>query len=214
MTLRLVLASTSASRAAVLREASIDFEAFAPSVDERSFDHRFPELGPAGYVLEIARAKAESVVARLQAERVGAGTPTQDRRTVVVGCDQVAVLTVDGRPELLHKPETPQRAVEQLMRMSGGTHELVNGVVAIEVESATVRHEIDRHRITMRDFSRSEAEDYVERFAPLDCAGSYRIEDDADLLLSVEGEHRTGVIGLPLPTLLRLLDAATNGHEK
>ncbi|NLA36732.1 MAG: septum formation inhibitor Maf [Actinobacteria bacterium] len=205
--MRLVLASTSAYRAAVLHEASIAFEAVAPLVDERSYDHRFEKLGPDAYVVELARAKARSVVDQLRA-----GDAPDARQTIVIGCDQIAVLTVDGGPTLLHKPGTAARAVEQLMMMSGSAHALLNGVVAIDLESGDEYHEVDRHRITMRSFDEAEATRYVRDFAPLDCAGSYRIEDDADLLADVEGEHRSGIIGLPLPTLGRLLAAAEKGH--
>ena len=58
----------------------------------------------------------------------------------------------------------------------------------------------------MRPFTRAEAEEYVSSFEPFDCVGSYRLEDDADLIASVSGGHRSGIIGLPLPLLCRLLD--------
>ncbi len=57
-------------------------------------------------------------------------------------------------------------------------------------------------------YDRDEAAAYVEQYRPLDCVGSYRLEDDADLIESVEGSGRSGVIGLPLDVVRDLLDLA------
>ena len=59
----------------------------------------------------------------------------------------------------------------------------------------------------MRAYHRTEATAYVDAFEPYDCAGGYRLEDDADLIASVVGGDPSGVIGLPLPSLRRLLAA-------
>lgn len=194
---RFVLASTSSYRAAVLRSADYAFESLAPEVDERAYDDRFSELGPDGYVLLLAEAKARSVATRLT-------------DGLVLGCDQIAVLDAvgDTGPTLLHQPGTVDRAVAQLMSMSASTHSLINALVLIDVATGEQWSALDRHRVTMAAYDETEARRYVEQFQPLDCAGGYRIEDDAGLLASLEGEDRSGVIGLPLPTLERLLDSA------
>jgi predicted house-cleaning NTP pyrophosphatase (Maf/HAM1 superfamily) len=75
----------------------------------------------------------------------------------------------------------------------------------VDTRTGAMRTAIDRHHVTMRPFDRAAASAYVERFAPLDCVGSYRIEDDADLVESVTGGDRSGVIGLPIPVLRELL---------
>jgi predicted house-cleaning NTP pyrophosphatase (Maf/HAM1 superfamily) len=63
----------------------------------------------------------------------------------------------------------------------------------------------------MRAYDRGEAAAYVEAFRPLDCVGSYRIEDDADLIESVEGSGQDGVIGLPLAVVRRLVAEVSSG---
>ena len=189
-----MLASTSRYRAELMDTLGLDYVAAAPDVDERALDHRFAELGAAGYVLELARAKARSVAA-------------DHPDALIIGGDQAAVLTVDGTDTLLHQPGGRERAIEQLMEMSGTTHRLVNGLVVLDSGSGIERHEIDIHVIAMRAYSRAEATTYVDAFEPYDCAGGYRLEDDADLIASVVGEDPSGVIGLPLPSLTRLLAA-------
>ncbi|MFN8051201.1 MAG: nucleoside triphosphate pyrophosphatase [Acidimicrobiales bacterium] len=191
----LVLASASRYRAELLTGAGLVFTVARPTFDERALDHRFDEVGAAGLALELASGKARSVAAA-------------HPDALVIGGDQLAVLTVDGVDRLLHQPGDAARAVEQLMEMSGTTHRLVNGLVVLDTSTGREHAEVDEHRITMRDFTRAEAEAYVEAFEPFDCAGGYRLEDDADLVASVDGEHPSGVIGLNLPSLRRLLGAA------
>ena len=75
---------------------------------------------------------------------------------------------------------------------------------------ATGDPEVTRY-IPLGPTSWSEARSYVERFAPFDTAGSYRLEDAAHMapleafVVEVVGEHDSGVLGLPLPLLRRLL---------
>ena len=58
----------------------------------------------------------------------------------------------------------------------------------------------------MRAFGRDEARRYVERHRPLDCAGGYRIEDAGiGLFERIEGEDHTGIVGLPLIAVARML---------
>lgn len=191
--LGLILASTSRSRSQLLARLEVPFSCVAPSFDERAEDHRFAELGPHAFALELARGKARSV--------------TQVAPDAwVLGADQLAVLDVGEHPTLLHKPGTEQRAIEQLMSLSGRTHRLITGVV---LARGTVEHcEVDEQHLTMRAFPRAEAEAYVTRHRPLDSAGAYHIEDAGIRLFErIDGDH-TGIMGLPLLAVCRLLRAA------
>ena len=69
-----------------------------------------------------------------------------------------------------------------------------------------LRTEVDVQRLTMRAFGESEARAYVERFSPLECVGSYRIEDaGVKLFEAISGHDQTGIVGLPLLACCRLL---------
>jgi len=196
MTRPLVLASTSPYRAKLLATTGRAFTTAAPDVDERALDDRFEELGPEAYALTLARAKAQSVAA---------GLPDHLADALIIGGDQAAVLDDDAGPVLLHRPADRATAIAQLARMSGTTHRLVNGLVVLDAASGAEHVAIDTQVVTMRSFSEAEAAAYVDEFEPYDCAGGYRLEDDADLVASVDGEDESGVIGLPLPALARLL---------
>lgn len=192
----LVLASTSRYRAALLARLEIPFEALAPDFDEEAERRHFAELGPAGFAAHLARGKAAS----LRAARPDAW---------ILAADQIGVLERGGRPELLGKPGSEEAAVAQLCALAGRSHELLTAVVLAGPGDAPLREALDRHRLTLRDFSRAEVARYVARHQPLDCAGSYRIEDAGIALFErIQGDDYTGVIGLPLIAVSKLLREA------
>lgn len=192
-----MLASTSRYRAALLARLGVAFEQAAPGVDERAFDGLWGTLEPAEYALTLARAKARAVAGARPDALVLAG-------------DQVGVLPDAEGTLRLDQPGTPERNVDQLMRMAGRTHELVSGIVLLDAASGEEAAHIDRQRLTMRAFTRAEAEAYVARCAPLDCAGGYRVEDAGIALFErITGEDPTGIEGLPLIAVARMLRAAS-----
>jgi septum formation protein len=191
----LVLASTSRARRELLGRIGIDFVAVSPSFDEATLEGRFAEVDDATFALEIARCKAESL-----AETHG--------QHFVLAADQIAVIH-DGARVLLHKPGTAARAVAQLMQLSGRTHVLTTAVVLGRPDRGDWTTAVDRQVMTMRAFDEGEARRYVEAFMPVDSVGAYRIEDAGITLFeSVEGADFTGIMGLPLLAVCRLLRAA------
>lgn len=195
---RVVLASSSRYRATLLADAGIDAEIDPPKVDERAWDDQLGPLGADGLALELARCKVADVASR-------------HPDALVIAGDQVGVLLVGGVETMLTKQPDSDDAVAQLSAMSGTTHELVNGLVVLDTSSGRSAEGVDRQLVTMRRFTDDEARSYVTRFAPLDSSGSYRLEDQeqmaplAPFVTEVVGEHDSGVLGLPLPLLHRLL---------
>lgn len=198
----LVLASGSRYRAELLATAGIAAEVDPPEVDERAADALMAELGPDGLAVELALRKALAVAPR-------------HRGRVILAADQVGVLAErSGGVQLLTKQPGADGAVAQLMAMSGERHHLVNGVVVLG-PTGSMHSGVDVQVVTMRAYDERTARAYVELFSPFDTAGSYRLEDGeelerrhgagAGLVASVTGEHPSGVVGLPLPLVARLL---------
>lgn len=201
----LVLASTSRYRRELLARLDLPCVARAPSFDERVFDAAFATSDPSEFACMLAAGKAAAV-----ADAIARDEPTL-AHAWVLGADQLAILPEPGAPPvMLHKPGTPERAVEQLMRMRGRVHWLVNGVVLHEIATGTTLRGADRVELHMRDFDRAEATAYVARHAPLDCGGSYRIEDAGiRLFRAIDGSaDPTSITGLPLLLVARLLREA------
>lgn len=185
----LVLASTSPWRRDLLARLGLPFEAIDPRLDEAPWKDR--GLGPEELVVALAIAKAEAG---------GALRPG----SLVIGSDQVAC--IDGR--ILGKPGSVERAVEQLQALAGRTHRLVTGVALLDGRSGQVSTALDVHEVTLRALSEEQLRCYVDRDRPLACAGSYKLEGLGIALFErVVGEDYTGVIGLPLTAVVRLLGA-------
>ena len=192
---QLILASTSPYRAELLRRLEVPFDAAPPDFDERALDDQLEALGIREFACTLARGKARSLAA-------------QHPGKWILGADQLAVVSEDP-PEVLHKPGNEARALETLMRLRGRSHLLVTAVVLVHADSDRCLEAIDVHTLTMRAFSREEAAAYICAYKPLNCAGSYRIEDAGiKLFESVSGEDFTGIIGLPLLATARLLRGA------
>ncbi|MDC0722140.1 Maf family protein [Nannocystis bainbridge] len=189
----LVLASTSRYRRELLSRLDVAFFTAAPAFDERQEDPWFSEIGAEAFALRLALGKAES----LRATNPDAW---------ILGADQVAV---GPGPDLLHKPGTEDQAIAQLMRLSGATFRLVTGVVLLDAATGEAATAVDVQTLTMRAYGEQEAADYVRRYQPLDCAGSFRIEDAGiKLFTRIDGADYTGIIGLPLLAVARLLRGA------
>jgi septum formation protein len=192
----LVLASTSRYRAELLGRLEIPYEALAPNYDEEAELGLFGSLSPEGFAMHLARGKAAS----LRNARPDAW---------ILAADQIGVLVREGAPQLLRKPGSVEAALAQLQAMSGHSHELITAVVLAPPGGGEPLEAVDRHRLTMRRFGPDEARNYVERHRPLDCAGGIRIEDAGIKLCErIEGTDFTGIIGLPLLAVARLLRAA------
>jgi septum formation protein len=192
----LVLASTSRYRASLLERLEVPFEVLAPDYDEEACRGLFGSLPPDGFALHLARGKAAS----LRAARPDAW---------ILAADQIGVLERGGTPRLLRKPGSVEAALAQLQLMSGHSHDLITAVVLAPPYGGAPLEAVDRQRLTMRRFGPDEARAYVERHRPLDCAGGIRIEDAGiKLCESIEGSDYTGIIGLPLLAVARLLRSA------
>lgn len=186
---RLVLASSSKYRAALLARAGIACEAIAPEVDERAVARS--GLSPREVAETLACMKAEDVAAKVP-------------DAFVLGGDQLVDL--DG--EILGKPGSFEAALAQLGRLAGKEHRLVTAI-ALRRPSGEIDVEVDVHRLRMRALSREEMERVLLADEPYDCAGSYKIERRGVLLFeSIEGRDFTAIEGVPLMALGRLLRAA------
>lgn len=196
----LVLASGSIYRARIMSKAGIEVTIDAPEVDERSIDDLFDPADPAAHAVRLAHMKADAVT-------------TRHPGAIVIAADQLGIIDDDEGVTVLHKQKTREAAIDQLMRMSGTAHSLINGIVVVDTESGERRSGINVMTVVMRNYDRTLATSYVDRFEPFDTAGSYRMEDEdlmdpAERLLErIEGEHPSGVKGMPLPLLHRLLDS-------
>ena len=184
---RVVLASTSRYRRALLERLGCPFHCVAPDVDEDAVKAQGLCADELVRTLAVAKVRAVS---------------DQEPDALIIGSDQCAEL--EGA--LLGKPHTRDRAIEQLLSMSGSTHTLWTSVAILDARTGQFTVDVDRHDLTMRELGRDELALYVDRDQPLDCAGSYKIEESGIALFdSVVGRDFTAIVGLPLTIVARRL---------
>jgi septum formation protein len=192
---RLILASGSASRRAMLTAAGVAFEGVSPGVDEEAAKHALAGLGGRDLADALAELKAVKVSAR-------------EADALVLGSDSVVELA-DGT--LLDKPASRAEAADHLARMSDSHHDLHSAAVLAQ-DGRPVWRLVDRARLHVRPLSYDFIEAYLDAEWPTiaACVGCYRIEGPGvQLFARIEGSHFT-VLGLPLiPVLgqLRVLGA-------
>lgn len=186
---KLVLASKSAARRAMLENAGVAFEARVAGVDEDAIKAQSGDLDAAALAVRLAEAKALAV-------------SRDDETAWVLGSDQT--LAFDGG--LISKAPTLEAARERLKSMRGRTHHLHSGA-ALAVKGQVVWSGVDTVRMRMRDFSDAFLDAYLaaEGEVLLSCVGAYRLEGlGSQLFEAVDGDYFT-VLGLPLwPVLAEL----------
>jgi septum formation protein len=181
---RVILASGSPARLAVLRAAGLDPEVIVSGVDE----HGYQAATTAELAGLLAGAKASAVAASL-----GNG--------LVIGCD--SMLDLDGRA--YGKPASPGEAAARWRVMSGKSGTLYTGHCVID--AATARRAAAVAATTVRFGTPTEEEiaAYVGTEEPLAMAGAFTIEGLGGWFIeSIDGDHNN-VIGISLPLLRRLL---------
>lgn len=188
---RLILASASSARRAVLESAGLRFEAIAAAMDEAAIKEaaQAEAIPPADAAVILADAKAERIARR-------------DTEALVIGCDQL--LVCEGH--WFDKPANPASARDQLLALRGRMHELVTAVVCHR-QGQRVWHHVARPRLTMRDFSESFLDAYLalEGDHVTSSVGAYRMEGlGAQLFSKVDGEQ-AAILGMPLLPLLGFL---------
>jgi septum formation protein len=189
----LLLASTSATRCALLRGAGLPVDTEAPGVDERAIEDaaRSEGLDPRALASRLAAEKALAVSRR----RPG---------RLVLGADQV----LDAGGRVLHKALDRAHAREKLLTLSGRDHTL-HSAVALAQGGVVVEAFVESATLTMRALVEAQIDLYLDAAGDtvLRSVGAYEIEGlGAHLFERVEGDHTT-ILGLPLRPLLGRLRA-------
>jgi septum formation protein len=188
---RLILASASTSRRALLTAAGLSFAVQPAPIDEAAAKRSARASG-------ATAAEAALLLADLKARHVAQAAPD----AMVIGADQI--LVCDGA--WFDKPPDIAAAREQLRTLRGRSHELATAVVC-QAGQTRVWHHIAQPHLTMRDASDAFIDAYLQAEGDdvTGTVGAYRLEGrGAHLFIRVEGEH-SAVLGLPLLPLLAFL---------
>lgn len=164
----------------------VPFETANPDIDESPL----PNESPIELVERLAIEKAKAVAKSFP-------------NSLVIGSDQVAL----HGDEIVGKPHTHERAVEQLRTASGKKIELYTGLSLINSESGNIQSEVIPFTVHFKQLNERVIESYLRKEQPYNCAGSVRSEGLGIALLErFEGDDPNALIGLPLIKLIGMLE--------
>jgi septum formation protein len=185
---KIVLASGSPARIAILRNAGVEFTIKPANIDERAIEAPLAASG------ELPRKIAAAL-----AEEKALATANSEPDALVIGGDQI--LLADGRR--WNKPANLAEARDQLMTLSGRSHELFSSIAVVRAGAVTWRHG-DMATMTMRQLTNNVVDSYLAEIGEtaLSSVGAYQIEGPGIKLFErIEGDYFT-ILGLPLLPLL------------
>ena len=186
---RLILASGSPARAALLQAAGLHVVVRPAAVDEAAVKREAIAAGlsPAHAALRLAELKAAAI---------------DDPDALMIGADQI--LSCDDR--WFDKPSDLAAARASLQALRGRSHTLHTAAVCRQGGHVIWRH-VAEPVLRMRAAS----DDFLDRYLALEgkallgCVGAYRLEGiGLQLFEDVQGEH-AAILGLPMLPLLDLL---------
>ncbi len=183
ITKKVILASKSPRRQELLKLMNIDFRIVLKEVDES-----YPDgLSPIEIALHIAEKKCHAFDEMVDDE-------------VVVTAD--TIVSIDD--QILGKPETPEHAIAMLQTLSGRKHQVITGVCILYKHQYNLFYDVSD--VLFRTLTDDEIIYYVNKYQPLDKAGSYGIQEWIGLtgIVKIDGSY-TNVVGLPTEKLYQQL---------
>ena len=181
--LRVILASASPRRRELLTLIGVAHSVQPADVDETIHENE----APAVYAERLARTKASAIA-------------TGDDSIITIGADTIVV--VDDR--VLGKPRDRAEAGQMLRALSGRTHTVYTAVAVRR--GARVVSTVEHVAVTFRPLTDGAIASYIDTGEPMDKAGAYGIQGfGATIVQRIDGDY-FAVMGLPLGTLVALMD--------
>lgn len=182
---KIILASTSPFRKALLQKLRLPFITENPAIDETPS----PKESVVDMVNRLSLAKAQAVAEK-------------HPDAIIIASDQSA--TYQG--QAVGKPHTYQNAMQQLKQFSGETIHFNTGLVVFDGRTQKTYQTLDITKVSFRTLSETDIHNYLILEEPYQCAGSFKSEGLGITLFSkIEGKDPNALIGLPLIDLTSFL---------
>lgn len=180
---QIVLASASPRRKELLAMLGVPFIVRTSNVEETSVQADTARQ----YVKEVALLKTRDVAVN---------SPGQ----LVIGADTIVVYA----NQILHKPKSPEEAIQHLMKLANNRHSVMTAVAIIQPDGTETTF-VEETTVVFKNVSVEMIEVYVQTGDPFDKAGGYGIQTNGALLVDrIEGDYNN-VVGLPIATLVQTL---------
>lgn len=185
--MKIILASQSPRRIALLDLAKIEFEVL-PSGYEEEIDRTMSieEISK-----ELAYGKAKDVFDNTQGDRT------------IIGADTIVVKD----NVIFGKPKDRNEAIKMLKAIQGDIHTVYTSLAVLIEERGEYKEykEVVETNITVHPMTDAEIIEYIDQEEPYDKAGSYAIQSTfAKFIDEIEGNYMS-VIGLPIDKVYKIL---------
>lgn len=185
--MKLILASASPRRAALLRQAGYAFAVHPPNLDEDQYLEKFSPQQLAAF---LATAKAWEIATRFPDD-------------VTLAADTVIAFGDTA----LGKPADAAAAREMIRFLGGATHVVITGIAVLAPARKIELGLTVLSAVRMRVLTASELDEYVRSDRWQGKAGGYGIQDPAPIVTCVGGSV-SNVMGLPMTQTRQLLQHA------
>ncbi len=190
----LILASNSAIRSDLLKQAGFEFSIQTPKIDERKIESDFlvKSKEPRDLAKTLAHAKAEAISDKAP-------------EAWIIGADQI--LELEG--QIFHKAKTRQEVENNLEYFEGKTHHLHSAVAILKGNSIT-KIFVETAALKMRILTKDDIKIYCDLAGDMifESVGSYHYEGlGRHLFESVEGREDV-IYGLPLDPIIKFFRSA------
>jgi MAF protein len=186
MSQKLILASTSPFRKELLEKLNLVFDTAKPDVNETAH----PKETAVQLVERLAIAKTQAIAPNFA-------------DALIIGSDQVCV----NQGKILGKPGNVANAFQQLKAASGQRITFYTGLALLNTRTGTVQSLVEPYVVQFRVLSDQMINHYLEKEQPFNCAGSFKSEGYGIALFeSLEGKDPNSLIGLPLISLINMLE--------
>ena len=185
--MKIILASQSPRRIALLDLAKIDFEVLPSGYDEKiDKSMSIEEISK-----ELAYGKAKDVFDNTQGDRT------------IIGADTIVVKD----NVIFGKPKDRAEAIKMLKEIQGDVHTVYTSLAILIEERGEYKdyNEVVETDITVNPMTDAEIIEYIDQEEPYDKAGAYAIQSTfAKFIDEIEGNYMS-VIGLPIDKVYKIL---------
>ncbi len=195
MNKNIILASSSPRRKEILKKMGLNFEIklsdYEEFLEDLNFSYEKIEV--------LALNKAKSVLDIIEKEPL-------NKDFLIISADTVVILD----EKILTKPKNKIEAVAMLKKLSGRKHSVVTSHCIISTKTKEQKIDSDTSYVEFNNLDDELIIDYVERYKPLDKAGSYGIQElPGDFIKKIEGSFEN-IMGLSPDLLNNLLNLFDN----
>ncbi|MEJ2295183.1 MAG: Maf family protein [Candidatus Lokiarchaeota archaeon] len=189
---KVILASGSGDRRALLERLAIPFDILITNVNEEKYKTRFEN--PIELVMKLAENKAKTAKKLMNHD-------VFEIDDLIIAAD--TIIEYDG--QIIGKAKNKDQAYMILKTLNNSTHNLITGIAITQFNDSRIITDFERTKVTFMNLTNKEIQTYIDFGEWKGRAGAYSIFDKASMLIKkIEGSP-SNVIGLPIQKIYHIL---------